>query len=595
MTATYKRSYTFAVRGNRTIQRVGGNMHSYVRRLGAIAGAGLLMSSVTAGMAATRLSPRNDIARGSTGAPIELDLVVLNLERPVQVTNAADGTNRLFAVEKEGRVRIIQNGQLLSTPFLDIEDRVEDSGNEQGLLSVAFHPDYETNRRFFVYYTGRTPTEGGIVIAEYQAMAGNPNVASTAERRIIEIPHQLAENHNGGLLKFGPDGFLYAATGDGGSANDPDDNGQDINELLGKILRFDVNGAQPYAIPSDNPFVGLAGRDEIYAYGLRNTWRYSFDRESGQLWAGDVGQNQYEEVDIITRGGNYGWRVMEGVHCRPPTTGCDTSGKILPVFEYAHSGSNGVSSGCSITGGYVYRGDAIPSLFGKYVFADYCLGSGQILTLVPGETTAVTMVTGAASEPVVSFGEDEAGELYVVTDSVFGGRGGVFKIVLRDGECDLRCPADVLVTDGDGNGSEVATFDLPTPTGECGTLACVPASGSTFTVGTTEVTCTSATGGSCTFNVVVEGTVDLAVTSCSPASARRKATLTVTVNGTGFVQGASVSFGTKITVNSVTYVSPSRLDVNIKIKKKAARVARDVVVTNPGGASATGIGAFTVE
>ncbi|MBK6425655.1 MAG: PQQ-dependent sugar dehydrogenase [Blastocatellia bacterium] len=388
---------------------------------------------------------------------------------------------------------------------------------------------------------------------------------------------------------------FYAATGDGGSANDPDDNGQDINELLGKILRFDVNGAQPYAIPSDNPFVGLAGRDEIYAYGLRNTWRYSFDRESGQLWAGDVGQNQYEEVDIITRGGNYGWRAMEGVHCRPPTTGCDTSGKILPVFEYAHSGSNGVSSGCSITGGYVYRGSAIPSLFGKYVFADYCLGSGQILTLVPGETTAVTMVTGAASEPVVSFGEDEAGELYVVTDSVFGGRGGVFKIVLRDGECDLRCPADVLVTDGDGNGSEVATFDLPTPTGECGTLACVPASGSTFTVGTTEVTCTSATGGSCTFNVVVEGTVDLAVTSCSPASARRKATLTVTVNGTGFVQGATVSFGTKITVNSVTYVSPSRLDVNIKIKKKAARVARDVVVTNPGGASATGIGAFTVE
>lgn len=553
------------------------------------------MSPVAAGMAATRLSPRNEVARGSTGAPIELDLVVLNLERPVQVTNAADGTNRLFAVEKEGRVRIIQNGQLLSTPFLDIEDRVEDSGNEQGLLSVAFHPDYETNRRFFVYYTGRTPTEGGIVIAEYQAMAGNPNVASTAERRIIEIPHQLAENHNGGLLKFGPDGFLYAATGDGGSANDPDDNGQDINELLGKILRFDVNGAQPYAIPPDNPFVGVAGLDEIYAYGLRNTWRYSFDRETGQLWAGDVGQNQYEEVDIITRGGNYGWRVMEGMHCRPPTTGCDTSGKILPVFEYAHSGSNGVSSGCSITGGYVYRGSAIPSLFGKYVFADYCLGSGQILTLVPGESTAVTMVTGAASEPVVSFGEDEAGELYVVTDSVFGGRGGVFKIVLRDGECDLRCPADVVVSDGDGNGSEAATFDLPTPTGECGTLACVPASGSTFTVGTTEVTCASATGGSCTFNVVVEGTVDLSVTGCSPASARRKATLTVAVNGTGFVQGATVSFGTKINVNSVTFVSPTRLDVNIKVKKKAARVARDVVVTNPGGATATGIGAFTVE
>lgn len=570
-------------------------MHSFRRRIGAIAGAGLLAVSVTAGAAATRLEARPDSDRGAAGAPIELDLVVLGLERPVHVTNAGDGTNRLFVVEKEGRIRIIQNGQLLATPFLSIEDRVEDGGNEQGLLSVAFHPDYENNRRFFVFYTGRTPTEGGLVIAEYQAMAGNPNLASTSERRIIEIPHTLAENHNGGLLKFGPDGFLYAATGDGGSANDPDENGQDINELLGKLLRFDVNGALPYAIPSDNPFVGLAGRDEIYAYGLRNTWRYSFDRQTGQLWAGDVGQNQYEEVDIITRGGNYGWNVMEGTHCRPPTTGCDTSGKILPVFEYAHGGSNGVSSGCSITGGYVYRGAAIPSLVGKYVFADYCLGSGQILTLVPGASTAVTMPTGASGEPVVSFGEDEAGELYVVTDSVFGGRGGVYKIVLRTGACDLRCADDVVVPDADGNGSEVVTFDAPQPTGECGAPVCEPASGSTFPVGTTEVACTTSTGGACSFTVTVEGSAELAVTSCAPSSARRKATLTVAVNGSGFAQGATVSFGSKITVNSVTFVSPARLDVNIKIKKKAARVARDVVVTNPGGASATGIAAFTVE
>lgn len=571
-------------------------MRSLFGRVGAVAGISLLTASLSTGLAATRLRPRQDVDRGTTGAPIELDLVVSGLERPVLVTNAGDGTNRLFAVEKEGQIRIIQNGQLLATPFLDIEDRVEDSGNEQGLLSVAFHPDYETNRRFFVFYTGRTPVEGGLVIAEYQAMAGNPNVASTSERRIIEIDHSLADNHNGGLLKFGPDGYLYASTGDGGSANDPDENGQDIEELLGKILRFDVNGAQPYAIPPDNPFVGVDGRDEIYAYGMRNTWRYSFDRVTGDLWAGDVGQNQYEEIDIITKGGNYGWKIMEGRHCRPPTTGCDTSGKILPVFEYSHGGSNGVSSGCSVTGGYVYRGTAIPSLVGKYVFADYCLGSGQILSLARGSDTAVTMPTGASGEPVVSFGEDESGELYVVTDSVFGGRGGVFKIVLRDGACDLRCAADVVVDDTDGDGAEAVTFDSPSPTGECSAVTCTPASGSEFNVGTTTVECASQTGGgSCSFSVTVEGTAPLAVTGCTPPSARRKASVTVAVAGTGFVQGATVSFGSKITVQSVTFVSPTRLDVNIKIKKKASRSARDVVVTNPDGASATGIGAFTVE
>lgn len=566
------------------------------RRVGSFIVLVLVVTSVVAGSAATRLAPREDVQRGESGAPVELELVALGLERPVQVTNAADGTNRLFMVEKKGRIIISQNGQVLATPFLDIEARVQDNSNEQGLLSVAFHPQYETNRRFYVFYTGLTPTDGGLVIAEYQAMAGNPNVASTTERRIIEIPHALGNNHNGGLLKFGPDGYLYAATGDGGSANDPDENGQDIDELLGKILRFDVNGAQPYAVPADNPFVGVAGRDEIYAYGLRNTWRYSFDRLTGQLWAGDVGQNQYEEVDIITKGGNYGWKVMEGRHCRPPTTGCDTSGKILPVFEYAHDGSNGVPSGCSITGGYVYRGTAIPSLYGKYVFADYCLGVGQLLTLTPDADDAVIMMTGANSEPVVSFGEDETGELYVVTDSVFGGRGAVYRIVLREGACDLRCAGDVTVDDTDADGSEVVTFDAAQPAGECGVVTCDPASGSVFDVGTTNVTCTSTIGGgSCSFNVTVEGAAVLAVTDCTPPSARRKASLTVAVGGTGFLQGATVSFGPKITVKSVTVVSPTRLDVSIKIKKKAARIARDVVVTNPGGESATGIAVFTVE
>lgn len=574
-------------------------MNAYRKAVVVTAGAVLLATCTTIGSAASRaprLAPHPESDRGTTTAPIELDLVVLGLERPVFVTNAGDGSGRLFVVEKEGRIRIIQNGQLLSTPFLDIEDRVEDSGNEQGLLSVAFHPDYAANGRFFVYYTGRTPTEGGIVIAEYQRSAGNPNVASTAERRVIEIAHPQYENHNGGLVLFGPDGFLYAGTGDGGLANDPDENGQDINELLGKILRLDVNGAQPYAVPGDNPFVGVAGRDEIYAYGFRNPWRYSFDRETGTLYAGDVGQNAYEEVDVVTRGGNYGWKVMEGTHCRPPTTGCDTSGKILPIFEYSHDGSNGVPSGCSITGGHVYRGSAIPSLVGKYVFADYCVGSGQLFTIEAGDPTATLMPTGASSEPVASFGEDEAGELYVVTDSVFGGRGGIYRIVLRAGACDLRCAADVTVTDADGNGSEAVSFDAPQTTGECGTVTCDPASGSVFPVGTTTVTCQSASGGgSCAFDVTVEGEAALTVTSCSPGSARRKASLTVSVNGSGFGSGATVSFGPKITINSVTVVSPSRIDVSLKVKKKAARGARDVSVALPGGGSAIGVGVFVVE
>ena len=490
-----------------------------------------------------------------------------------------------------GTIRVIRDGRVLGTPFLDISDRVT-TGGESGLLSMAFARDYASSRRFFVYYTARESDD--IVIAEYAASAGNPNVASTAERVVMRIPHPTFENHNGGLLKFGPDTFLYAGIGDGGSGGDPMENGQNLETLLGKVLRIDVDGDQPYAVPANNPFVGVAGRDEIWAYGFRNPWRYSFDRSTGALWAGDVGQNQYEEVDVVERGGNYGWDVMEGFHCFEPATGCNTSGLELPVFEYSHDGSNGVPGGCSITGGYVYRGSAIPSLEGVYVFADYCTGAGSLFGIRQGDGDATVFATGG-SGPVTSFGEDESGELYLLVDSVFGGNGGVYKLVLQQGACDLGCAQDVTATDEDGDGSEAVTFALPTTSGSCGEVICAPASGSAFPVGTTTVTCTSETGGgSCSFTVQVSGEGALAVTSVAPASSPRKARLTVTISGSGFADGATVSFGPKIKVRSVTVVSPNEITADIKVKK-ATRGARDVTVTNPGGGTATCAGCFTVQ
>jgi glucose/arabinose dehydrogenase len=525
---------------------------------------------------------------------VALGMVTTGLERPVYLTHAGDGSGRLFVVEKPGRIRVIENGQVRTTPFLDIEDRVEDGGNEQGLLSVAFHPSYETNGRFFVYYTARAG-DGMIVVSEFTVSGASSNVASAStERQLLTIPHPSFDNHNGGLLKFGPDGLLYIGVGDGGSANDPNNNAQNVESLLGKLLRIDVDSGGTYSNPSDNPFVGRAGRDEIYAYGLRNPWRYSFDRATGELWLADVGQNQWEEINIIRKGGNYGWRIMEGFHCRPPQTTCDQSGLELPVFEYAHDGSNGVPGGCSVTGGYVYRGSAIPSLVGTYLFADYCTGSRMLFGLRKGETRARTFNNTAPSELVTSFGEDEAGELYVVTDSSFGGRGTIYKVVLANGACDIGCPEPVTAVDEDGNGTATVAYDPPTVGGECGDVACEPASGSTFPVGTTTVTCRGTGDASCAFEVTVLPAGGLAVTGVSPSSAARKTQLTVTISGSGFQPGATVSFGKKIKVRSTTVVSSERIDVELKVKK-AKRGPRDVVVTNPDGMSATGAGLFTVQ
>ena len=342
---------------------------------------------------------------------LTLTRLVGGLSSPVGITNARDGTHRLFVVEQGGRIRIIKASTLFAAPFLDIHTRVTCCG-ERGLLGLAFHPSYKSNGKFYVDYTD---VNGNTVVAEYHRSSTNANRASTSERILLRVTQPYA-NHNGGQLAFGPDGFLYIALGDGGSAGDPGNRAQSLNTLLGKILRIDVNhrtGSLQYAIPSSNPFVGRTGLDQIWSYGLRNPWRFSFDRKTGDLWIGDVGQDNWEEIDRAPksagagRGRNYGWRVMEGRACYNPPSGCNTSGKMLPMAVYSHS------FGCSVTGGYVYRGNDYPMLVGGYFFGDYC--SGRIWALVaggPNTQTAVQMIDTPYN--ISSFGEGETGELYAV-------------------------------------------------------------------------------------------------------------------------------------------------------------------------------------
>jgi glucose/arabinose dehydrogenase len=279
-------------------------------------------------------------------------------------------------------------------------------GREKGLLSVAFHPKYKENGRFFVNYTGRRDGVLKTIIAEYRVSQTNPDVADRTERVILEIEQPFA-NHNGGLNKFGPDGLLYIGMGDGGAAGDPFNFAQNLESLLGKFLRIDIE-KEPYAIPQDNPFVGRANaQGEIWAYGLRNPWRFSFDRCTGRLFAGDVGQDRIEEIDLIEKGKNYGWRIMEGSQCFDPPSLCNTQGLELPIAEYDHS------LGCSVTGGYVYRGTQFPTLIGHYLFGDYCSGRIWSLTEDPqGRWTMRQLIDSPFS--ISSFGEDEQGELYVI-------------------------------------------------------------------------------------------------------------------------------------------------------------------------------------
>jgi glucose/arabinose dehydrogenase len=341
------------------------------------------------------------------------------LSSPLGVTHAGDGSGRLFVVERDGRVRVVQGGRVTGT-FLDLRGPVS-AGGERGLLNVAFHPDFETNRYLYVYYTR---SGGDIIVSRLQANAAKTAVNPSTELVLLRIEHSANSNHNGGAMAFGPDdGYLYLGTGDGGGAGDPLENGQDITgELLGKILRIDVDGtgAGPfdrYAVPADNPFVGKTGDDEIWAYGLRNPWRISFDRSTGNLFIADVGQGRREEVNrevASSLGGrNYGWDVMEGTLCFEPASGCNTAGKVLPAAQYGHD------LGCSITGGYVYRG-AHRDLQGLYVYGDFC--SGRIWTM--RENGSGETVRRDTSLNISSFGEGESGELFL-TDL----NGAVYRVI----------------------------------------------------------------------------------------------------------------------------------------------------------------------
>lgn len=334
---------------------------------------------------------------------LSLQQVAAGLDLPTYATHANDGSGRLFVLEKPGKIRVIRAGELELDSFLDIDPLVGSNGLEQGLLGLAFHPDFAANGRLFVDYTNN---DGDTVVAEYRTTPDRSRVDPATARVLLTVAQPYG-NHNGGQLQFGPDGYLYVGLGDGGAANDPEGNGQNPGALLGKILRISVDGEEPYAIPEDNPFAGdPAFLPEIWALGLRNPWRFSFDRLTGDLYIADVGQNAYEEIDIEPAGSpgglNFGWSVMEGAHCFQSDT-CDRTGLTLPVAEY------GREDGCSVTGGYVYRGSRYPALDGIYFYGDYC--SGKIWGLRQGGAPVEMIDTDLS---ISSFGEDEAGEVYVV-------------------------------------------------------------------------------------------------------------------------------------------------------------------------------------
>lgn len=354
------------------------------------------------------------LAAGCARAPTpQLALVVDGLERPLGVTTAGDGSNRMFVIEQGGTIRVIVAGSLVSEPFLDISANVS-TGGERGLLGLAFSPDYASSGIFYAMYTD---SSGDSVLSRF-TVSSEPNLADPASEQVVLRQPQPFSNHNGGHVTFGPDGYLYVGLGDGGGSGDPNGNGQDLGTWYGTILRIDVAGTDTYQVPDDNPFVGQAdARPEIWAYGLRNPWRFSFDRETGDLWIGDVGENSFEEIDLQPAGAdggiNYGWSIMEGPECFQAAT-CDRSGLELPVISYGHDRG----WGRSVTGGFVYRGDDLPQMTGTYLFGDFI--SGRVFQAVRADDGSWE-ATGLFETDmgIASFGEDEDGELYVV--DIIGG------------------------------------------------------------------------------------------------------------------------------------------------------------------------------
>ena len=390
--------------------------------LGSLAATALFAFAVS--MACRPDTATGQAAAGASGPAVRLVNAFpgLSFAQPVEFTHAGDGTNRVFVVEQAGRIRSFVNDPATTSTsvFLDIRDRVE-AGGEMGLLGLAFHPDFRQNGYFYVNYTKSNPRQ--TVVSRFRATSAT--AADPRSEVVLLTFRQPYANHNGGKLAFGPDGLLYIATGDGGSANDPQNHGQNRASYLGKILRIDIDKTDKgaYGIPADNPFVGQANvLGEIYAYGLRNPWRFSFDAQTGQLWAGDVGQNELEEIDLITKGGNYGWRLKEARNCFLPRQNCQQETLIDPVHQYAHG-----RDGNSVTGGVVYRGSTLAALRGKYIFGDF--GSGNVWALSHNgkQATGHVLLTDRAGN-VSAFGEDAQRELYVL-DHV----GGVIRRFVADG------------------------------------------------------------------------------------------------------------------------------------------------------------------
>ncbi len=431
----------------------------------------LLAATVIASVPATPLpqhpSPTPTATPLSSLAPLELEPAFPNLafDEPVHLTHPGDSTHRLFVVQKSGRIMVFDNTPDVASAelFLDIRSRVNDRGAEEGLLGLAFDPNFAQNGYFYVYYSASPPRRS--VVSRFSVSDTNPNRADPQSELIILEVAQPFSNHNGGMLTFGPDGNLYVTLGDGGAGGDPFGNGQNTTTLLGSILRIDVSNAspqEPYRIPPDNPFAGAGSgvREEIWAYGLRNPWKIAFDRERGDLWAADVGQNRFEEIDIIVKGGNYGWNITEGLHCYPPRTStCDQSGFIPPIFEYSHD------EGCSITGGHVYRGNRLPGLAGAYIFGDFC--SGRIWGLrYDGATVTQQALLIDSPLHIPSFGEDENAELSVLD---FDGR--IYQLIDASSQPPSPTPTPTPALSTTPSPPAIAT---PTPT-----VAPTPASSST--------------------------------------------------------------------------------------------------------------------
>lgn len=371
----------------------------------------------TAAQAAGQQVPSDTVSSFPDPAGYIWAPVVSGLQRPVDIADLKDG--RMLVLEQPGLIRVVQNNNLLPDPFLDIQDRVGSSGNEQGLLGIALHPQFSQNGFFYVNYTDK---KGDTSISRFSVATNDPNRADPNSEKVLLKVDQPYANHNGGVMVFGPDGFLYLGLGDGGSAGDPKGNAQSLDTLLGKILRIDVNNGDPYANPADNPFANGGGKPEIWAYGLRNPWRFSFDRLTGDLYIADVGQNQWEEIDVLpagTPGGqNLGWDYREGAHDYEGGPPAGTNLKLVePVFEYSHS------EGCSVTGGFVYRGQNLPEFRGVYLFADYC--SGQMWGLLRGaDGSYKSQLLFQTGMNITSFGQDGSGELYIADQK----SGGIYRL-----------------------------------------------------------------------------------------------------------------------------------------------------------------------